>query len=164
MPLADDDEAAGAADYDDAEVAAMMQAVAAVYARGKAEPARVVRVHVDGAARTQNWLLAAIVRDVLGAGTVGDAVARAQLARQKLEQLHIFKEVTVRLDTAAAAADADPAAAMAAADEYEVVFTVVERRLVTGNAGVKFSNNEGSADSEVRLAGWLSEWMHACCH
>ncbi len=124
----------------------MEDVLAAVYTRGKASPVTVARVHVDGLARTSNALAAAIVRDIFGAKTLGDAILRAQHARAKLAQLRIFKDVDVRIDTLQAGADAP-----IDDDRIEVVFTVVERRLLTGNAGVKVSNNEGSAETEVWL-------------
>ncbi len=104
-------------------------------------------MHVDGVQRTQSWLVAAIVQDVLQAKTLEETLVRAQDARRKLLQLGVFRSVSVTIDTSKGPA--------ARADGLDVVFAIEEKRLLTGDAGVQIGNNEGSAETQVCEAGLL---------
>lgn len=96
-------------------------------------PANVVKVHVEGVARTSEELILCNVRQIFKVKQFQELVLTAQDIRNRLQSLGCFSDVAIHVDTAK---DGGPS-------NYEVTFSVQELKRIIGSVNTLVGNQEG---------------------
>ncbi|XP_017772030.1 PREDICTED: sorting and assembly machinery component 50 homolog B [Nicrophorus vespilloides] len=100
-------------------------------------PARVDKIHVEGLGRTKNDIVEDALKDIFTANTFQEVLHKTHTARQKLNSLSLFRNVSVHIDVSKGS--------KATKDGLEVTFQVKELKRVVGGVNTQIgNNNEGS--------------------
>ncbi|XP_048585597.1 sorting and assembly machinery component 50 homolog B isoform X2 [Nematostella vectensis] len=99
-------------------------------------PAVVQRVHIEGLKKTKADFVTKQVKKIFEATTFGEALAYTYEARENLQNLEIFKDIDIFIDTSSGP-KAHP-------DGLDITFTIEEKKLLTSNIGTQVGNNEGT--------------------
>jgi len=119
-----------------------IRAVDLLMTRSAERPAYVSSVHVDGVARTEDWLTERAVEGLLYAKTYEEVWKAAGVAQIKLEDLDVFKNVEFVIDIV-------PGGKV---NELEVTFEVEEKGILSGGGiNLTAGKNEGNANIEFNL-------------
>jgi len=119
-----------------------VRAVDLLMSRSAERPAYVSSVHVDGVARTEDWLTENAVDGLLYAKTYAEVWKAAGVAQVNLEDLDVFKTVEFVVDVV-------PGGKV---NELVVTFEVEEKgRLSGGGINLTAGRNEGNANIEFNL-------------
>eukprot|EP00053_Salpingoeca_punica_P017376 m.167344 g.167344 ORF g.167344 m.167344 type:complete len:504 (+) comp17193_c0_seq5:38-1549(+) len=119
-----------------------MQEVQTLVSENMETPVRVNKVQVIGAKRTKAWLLAKHSETVLRAQTLGEALYLTREAAADLKQLGIFRRVEAALD---ANAPTDKGERI----ELNIALEVDEKRLLSGQTGIKVGSSNGAIDMKL---------------
>lgn len=103
--------------------------------------AQVVKVHVDGVARTKEDLVMLNLEPIFKVKHFEDLVLKAQDVRHRLEGLGCFSDVDVHIDTCENSKNSD----------YEVTFKVTEVKRIVGSVNTMVGNQEGSLMVGLKL-------------
>lgn len=106
-------------------------------------PAKVQTIKIDGLERTKNDIVTKHVQPVLLSKNFEEMVKAAQFAKFQMEQLGLFKAVSINVDVSKGPT--------ARPDGYEITFAVKEHRRVTGGMSTLVGTNEGSVVCSMRL-------------
>lgn len=106
-------------------------------------PVKVQSVKVDGIQRTKDDIIAKHLRPLFSATNFEEMVKKAHFAKSQLEQLGLFKAVSINVDVSKGAA--------AKPDGYDLTFNVKEFGRVTGGISTLIGTNEGSVICSLRL-------------
>lgn len=97
--------------------------------------ARVDKVHIDGLKRTKNDYVDDCFDELFQANTFQDVLLKTHKCRVKLEELGVFKNIAVFIDTSKGLGST--------ADGLEITFNVQEYKRLTGGVSTHVGNNEG---------------------
>lgn len=107
--------------------------------------AQVVKVHVEGVARTCEELVMGNVRPIFRVKQFEELIFTAQDIRNRLQSLGCFSDVDIHVDTSKEGGDSD----------YEVTFSVKELKRMVGSVNTLVGNQEGC----VMLSGKMTNLL-----
>ncbi|XP_077994209.1 sorting and assembly machinery component 50 homolog A-like [Glandiceps talaboti] len=105
--------------------------------------AKVEHIRIEGLQKTKSDLVAHLVKDVLSATSIEEAIKKSNHARNKMEELGIFKRVNIFIDTSKGP-NANP-------NGLDVTFDVKESKRINGGVHTLVGNNEGSLVVGLKL-------------
>lgn len=104
---------------------------------------KVKRVKVVGLVRTKADIVAEQVKDVLKAKTLQEALLKSLESQQRLNDLEIFKNVSIHLDA--------PKSSTGSQDGMEVTFHVKEYRMLSSSVAANAGTQSGDAVGTLPL-------------
>lgn len=112
---------------------------------------RVSRVHVEGLNRTKSDIVVEQVKDILAVKNLSELLSQSYEAAERLNDLNIFKNVTIVLDTDKARLGpkrgGSDVGGAGEEQRMEVTFLVKEKRRMSASLGAEAGTQSGEAVS-----------------